>query len=220
MYLVRQNSLYVQYSYFTGSGKIAPRDYFAGSGKIAPRGYFAGSGKIATALKLTLFYVHFKSEFFQWKKINNFCVLYLNFSFIVYVCIFSGQGSPITILQSTPTKAGPSAELREDFARVYKTTGLDVVAKEVRTHLTWSRGFKTFFMLSSAETKIYPAHRVPTSTGKHGKWQKKNPCKEKSWNLKNDKISWKNHGILLLKWQFGCLWDSFFFLTRSISINK
>lgn len=41
-----------------------------------------------------------------------------------------GQGSPITILQSTPTKAGPSAELREDFARVYKTTGLDVVAKE------------------------------------------------------------------------------------------
>ena len=53
MYLVRQNSLYVQYSYFTGSGKIAPRDYFAGSGKIAPRGYFDGSGKIATAFVLT-----------------------------------------------------------------------------------------------------------------------------------------------------------------------
>ena len=25
----------------------------------------------------------------------------------------------------------------------------------------------------------------------------KNPCMEKSWNLKNDEISWKNHGILL-----------------------
>lgn len=34
------------------------------------------------------------------------------------------------MLQSTPTKAGPSAELREDLVRVYKTTGLDIVAKE------------------------------------------------------------------------------------------
>lgn len=41
-----------------------------------------------------------------------------------------GQTSPIRILQSTPTKAGPTAELKEDFARVFKTTGLDVVAKE------------------------------------------------------------------------------------------
>lgn len=41
-----------------------------------------------------------------------------------------GQSSPIKILQSTPTKAGPSAELREDFARVYRASGLDVVAKE------------------------------------------------------------------------------------------
>ena len=24
---------------------------------------------------------------------------------------------------------------------------------------TWPRGYKTFFMLSSAETKIYPAHK-------------------------------------------------------------
>ena len=47
----------------------------------------------------------------------------------------TGQGSPVKILQSTPTKAGPSAELREDFARVYKTTGLDVVAKEVGIEL-------------------------------------------------------------------------------------
>ena len=39
-------------------------------------------------------------------------------------------------------------------------------------------------------------HRVPTGTGKpgkHGKWLKM----EKSWNLKNDEISWNNHGILL-----------------------
>lgn len=41
-----------------------------------------------------------------------------------------GQSSPIRILQSTPTKAGPTAELREDFARVYRASGLDVVAKQ------------------------------------------------------------------------------------------
>ena len=31
----------------------------------------------------------------------------------------------------------------------------------------WPRGYKTFFMLSSAETKIYPAHNVkmPTIVG-------------------------------------------------------
>ena len=42
--------------------------------------------------------------------------------------------------------------------------------------------------------------RVPTGTGKpgkHGKWLKIIPCMEKSWNLKNDEISWNNHGILL-----------------------
>ena len=42
--------------------------------------------------------------------------------------------------------------------------------------------------------------RVPTGTGKpgkHGKWLKIIPCIEKSWNLKNDEISWNNHGILL-----------------------
>ena len=27
--------------------------------------------------------------------------------------------------------------------------------------------------------------------GKHGKWLKIIPCMEKSWNLKNDEISWK-----------------------------
>ena len=65
--------------------------------------------------------------------------------------------------------------------------------------------------------------RVPTGTGKHGIWQK-NPCMEKSWNLKNDEISWKNHGILVLQWQFGCLWDSFFSslasLAQKVLINK
>ena len=39
--------------------------------------------------------------------------------------------------------------------------------------------------------------RVPSGTGKHGKWLKIIPCMENSWNLKNDEISWKNHGILL-----------------------
>ena len=38
--------------------------------------------------------------------------------------------------------------------------------------------------------------------GSHGHWKTwkmaiKNPCMENSWNLKNDEISWKNHGILL-----------------------
>ena len=42
-----------------------------------------------------------------------------------------------------------------------------------------------------------PKIRVPTGTGKHGKWLKKIPCTENSWNLKNDEISWKIHGILL-----------------------
>ena len=32
-------------------------------------------------------------------------------------------------------------------------------------------------------------------SGKPGKWLKKNTCMEKSWNLKNDEISWKKHGI-------------------------
>ena len=53
--------------------------------------------------------------------------------------------------------------------------------------------------------------------GKHGKWLKKIPCMEKSWNLKNDEISWKDHGILLLKCQFGCLWDSFFSSLASLA---
>ena len=34
--------------------------------------------------------------------------------------------------------------------------------------------------------------RVPTGTRKHGKWLKTIP-----WNLKNNEISWKNHGILI-----------------------
>ena len=38
--------------------------------------------------------------------------------------------------------------------------------------------------------------RVPTSTGKPGKSQKKVPCMEKSWNWKKTEKSWKNHGIL------------------------
>ena len=29
-----------------------------------------------------------------------------------------------------------------------------------KTRGTWPRGYKTFFMLSSAETKIYPAHKI------------------------------------------------------------
>ena len=29
----------------------------------------------------------------------------------------------------------------------------------IHMHLTWPRGYKSFFMLSSAETKIYPAHK-------------------------------------------------------------
>ena len=45
--------------------------------------------------------------------------------------------------------------------------------------------------------KIMVYSRVPTGTGKHGKWLTKIPCMEKSWNLKNEEISWKNHGILL-----------------------
>ena len=30
---------------------------------------------------------------------------------------------------------------------------------ENKKKYTWSRGYKTFFMLSSAETEIYPAHK-------------------------------------------------------------
>ena len=44
----------------------------------------------------------------------------------------------------------------------------------------------------------YFKYRVPTSTGKPGKSQKKVPCMEKSWNFKNTEKSWKNHGILFL----------------------
>ena len=43
-------------------------------------------------------------------------------------------------------------------------------------------------------------YRVPTSTGKPGKpvkSQKKVPCMEKSWNLKKNEKSWKNHGIFV-----------------------
>ena len=29
----------------------------------------------------------------------------------------------------------------------------------VQVSKNWARGYKTFFMLSSAETKIYPAHK-------------------------------------------------------------
>ena len=55
--------------------------------------------------------------------------------------------------------------------------------------------------------------RVPMGTGKHGKWLKKNPCMEKSWNLNNDEISWN----FVKKCQFGCLWDSFFSSLASLA---
>ena len=46
------------------------------------------------------------------------------------------------------------------------------------------------------------------------KMAKKNPCMEKSWNLKNDEISWKNHGIFYEM----PVWTSlgFFFFPRSL----
>ena len=38
--------------------------------------------------------------------------------------------------------------------------------------------------------------RFPTGSGKHGKWLKKNGCMKKSWYLKINERSRKNHGIL------------------------
>ena len=35
----------------------------------------------------------------------------------------------------------------------------EVIENVQRMNRTWSQGFKTFFMLSSAETEIYPAHK-------------------------------------------------------------
>ena len=73
-----------------------------------------------------------------------------------------------------------------------------------KTCRKWADGLK----VGNSEKKIGPQglvcphpgaiyFRVPTGTGKHGKWLKIIPCMEKSWNLKNDEISWNNHGILL-----------------------
>ena len=68
-------------------------------------------------------------------------------------------------------------------------------------------------------------HRVPTGTGKpgkHGKWQKKIPCMENSWNLKNDEY----HGKIMEFCYETPIWMSLgfiFFLdrfARSISIDK
>ena len=42
--------------------------------------------------------------------------------------------------------------------------------------------------------------RVSTGSGKYGKWLKKIPCMEKSWNLKSNEKSW-NFGMKLLS---GC----------------
>ena len=51
--------------------------------------------------------------------------------------------------------------------------------------------------MSEGLINLFDIHiRVPTSTGKPGKSQKKVPCMEKSWNLKITEKSWKNHGIL------------------------
>ena len=55
--------------------------------------------------------------------------------------------------------------------------------------------------------------RVPTSTGKPGKSQKKVPCMEKSWNLKKTEKSWKNHGIC----EIICVFDCFFLATGDLS---
>ena len=54
------------------------------------------------------------------------------------------------------------------------------------------------------------ACRVPTSTGKPGKSQKKVPCMEKSWNLKKFEKSWKNHGKIMEFCEIICVSDCLF----------
>ena len=31
--------------------------------------------------------------------------------------------------------------------------------QQLPSNMTWPKGYKTFFMLSSAQTKVYPAHK-------------------------------------------------------------
>ena len=57
------------------------------------------------------------------------------------------------------------------------------------------RGYCSFRYFYFADVKHYHC-RVPIGSGKHRKSLKR-PCIEMSWNLKNDEISWQNHGILL-----------------------
>ena len=63
--------------------------------------------------------------------------------------------------------------------------------------------------LYPAKTRISLARwvRVPTSTGKPGKSQKKVPCMEKSWNLKKNL---KNHGKIMEFCEIICVFDCLF----------
>ena len=75
--------------------------------------------------------------------------------------------------------------------------------------LTGDRGVAGSSLTRGTALSPGARHRVPTSTGKPGKSQKKVPCMEKSWNLKKNEKSWKIMEFCEILFVFDCLFSGY-----------